>query len=427
MLSIMLMLLLGGITTAALPTAAAIRNARVVTLSGPVIESGTVLLRDGLIEAVGAEVTVPPDAWVIEGQGLTVYPGLIDALSSWGLPKSPEDKKNGNGDSSSSAPIGGPEFRPMTTSWTRAADLARPTEATLEQARDAGFTTAVAFPQEGIFGGEGAVLNLAGESAGEMVVCPLAGQYIALRTSNSSAFPASLMGTIAYIRQVYLDAGQYAQAKNIYSANPNGLPRPKYDRALEGVLNSPRILLPADRTLEVERALRLMDDLNRETILYGLHEGYDAAALLKERGVPVLVNLKWPKREKEADPELEDPLRVLQLREKAPTTPKALSDAGVKWAFYSGGIEKPADVIKAVRVALDAGLSQEDAVRALTLSAAEIFGVSDRLGSIEPGKIANLVVTEGALFQEKTKVRHVFVDGVKFTPIAEPEKKEEQK
>ena len=99
----------------------------------------------------------------------------------------------------------------------------------------------------------------------------------------------------------------------------------------------------------------------------------------------------------------------------------------MKWAFYSGGIEKPADVVKAVRTALDAGLSQADAVRALTLSAAEIYGVSDRLGSIEPGKIANLVVTEGELFQQKTKVRHVFVDGVKFTPLAEPLKKEEQK
>jgi len=423
-LALALLLLPAGAAIAAVPTAIAIRDARVVTVSGSTLESGTVLLRDGLIEAVGADVAVPDDAWVIEGKRLTVYPGLIDALSSWGLPK-PAEKKPENG--ASSPPIGGPEFRPMTTSWTRAADLVQPGEKILEQARSAGFTTAVSFPQEGIFGGEGAVLNLAGERAGKMVVCPSAGQYIALRTSNSAAFPASLMGTISYIKQVYLDAGQYAQAKSIYSENSKGLGRPEYDRALEGILSSPRILLPADRALDVERMLRLLSELDREAVLYGLHEGYEVADLLKERGIPVLVNLKWPERDKEADPERDDPLRVLELRDKAPATPKALAGAGVKFAFYSGGIEKPADVIKAVRAAKDAGLTQEDAVRGLTLSAAEIYGVSGRLGSLEPGKIANLVVTEGELFAEKTVVRHVFVDGVKFSPPAKPAEKEEQK
>jgi imidazolonepropionase-like amidohydrolase len=96
-----------------------------------------------------------------------------------------------------------------------------------------------------------------------------------------------------------------------------------------------------------------------------------------------------------------------------------LTKTGVKWAFYSDGIDRPADLMKAVRKAIDAGLTQEQALRALTLSPAEIFGVADRLGSIEKGKIANLVVTKGDLFQDKTQVQYIFVDGQKFEPTPE--------
>jgi imidazolonepropionase-like amidohydrolase len=142
--------------------------------------------------------------------------------------------------------------------------------------------------------------------------------------------------------------------------------------------------------------------------------------------VPVLVSLKWPAREKDADPAVEDPLRVLELREKAPSTPKALAGADIPFAFYSGGVEKPAGAVQAVRKALDAGLAQSDAVRAMTLDAAKIYGLDDRLGSIQAGKIANLVVTDGELFGEKTKIKHVFIDGVKFTMPDAPGKDEKE-
>ena len=413
-----------GAAWAEVPSAVAIRGARVVTVSGPVQERSTVTLRDGLIEAVGPDVAIPADAWVIEGAGLTVYPGLIDALSSWGIPKpeKPEASPRESG-----PPPKGPEDRPLTESWKRAADLASPADKRLEEARNAGFTTAVTFPTDGIFGGQGAVLNLAGERGGDMVVDPSVGQYVALVTSGSRRFPASLMGTIAYIKQVYLDAGQYRQAKAMYDADPAGLARPAYDRALEGVLASERVLLPAERATDVKRMLRLARELGQPVVLYGGEEGGKVAAVLADSGTPILVSLKWPERDKNADPQQEDPLRIIERRAEAPASPKALADAGVRWAFYSGGIEKPAEIAAAVRKALDAGLSRDDAIRALTLSVAEIYGVTDRLGSIEPGKIANLVVTDGDLFAEKTKIKEVFIDGMKFTPPEEPSKKEEGK
>src|SRR5207249_1292826 len=128
--------------------------------------------------------------------------------------------------------------------------------------------------------------------------------------------------------------------------------------------------------------------------------------------------------EKDADPEDKQTLRTLRFRDRAPSSPAALAKAGVKFAFYSGGITTPKDIVKAAKKSIDAGLAADAALRALTLSPAEIFGVADRLGSIENGKIANLVVADGDIFEEKTKIKMVFVDGHRFE-IREPEKPKE--
>jgi hypothetical protein len=419
------------------PPPLAIRNARVVTVAGPTLKKATVVVRNGLIAAVGENVDVPQDAWVVDGEGLTVYPGLIDALSSWGIPEtSAPAGAAATGRSGAparqaqpAAPLApdaapqarGPEDRPSNTSWQRAADLVRPTDRRLEAARSAGFTSAVTFPMTGIFAGQGAVINLAGEKAPQMVVASPVGQYLSLSSGSGfgGGFPGSLMGVLAYIRQMYIDADYYRQAKADYERRPAGARRPDYDRASEGVLESPRILLPAVRAVEIDRALRLAADIKRPVVLYGAHEGYKAVEPLKKAGAPVLVSLRWPERSRDADPDAPEPLRVLELRDRAPSTPAALAKAGVKFAFYTDRIERPRDAVRAVRRALEAGLSQDDAVRALTLAAAEIYGVAGQMGSIEPGKIANLLVTSGDLFQDKTQVKFVLIDGVKYEPAPE--------
>ncbi|MGA2601553.1 MAG: amidohydrolase family protein [Bryobacteraceae bacterium] len=418
---------------AEVPSAIAIRNARIVPVSSPAIAKGTVVLRNGLIEAVGAEIPIPSDAWVIEGDGLTVYPGLIDALSSTGMPDA--GPASGARGAAAAVPISttpaapparGPEDRPNTTSWLRAADLVKPSEKRVESARDAGFTTAVAFPMHGIFAGQGAVIDLTGENGGEMVVVPSVGQYVTL-TSNgfTGGYPGSLMGVIAYIRQIYIDAGYYQKAKAAYAKDPRSVPRPAYDRALEGVIESPRVLLPVNRRIDIDRMLRFAAELKLNPVLYGPVEGYRSADLLKGSGVPVLLNLKWPEKAKDGDPEDVDTMRALENRANAPDTAAVFAKSGVKFAFYTGGIEKRADVWKGVKKAIDAGLTPDDALRAMTLSPAEIYGVSDRMGSIEKGKIANLVVTKGDLFQTGSEVKYVIVDGVKFEPTPEEAPKHE--
>jgi imidazolonepropionase-like amidohydrolase len=411
----------------AVPSVIAIRNVRVVTAAGPAIPKGTVVIRDGIIESVGTDAAVPSDAWVVEGPQLTVYPGLIDGLSTWGMPAAapttPSAPGRGGGPPNPSTPPAqgappparGPEDRPSNTSWVQAQDMLRPNDRSIVVARNAGFTTAVVFPTTGIFAGQGAAVNLHGEKAGGMVVAAPAGMYMST-TVRGTGFPNSIMGVFAYMRQIFLDADHYKADREAYAANPRGRRRPEYDRALEGVLMAPRILLPATRAVEIERMIRFAAEWKRQAVLYGGHEGYAAADRLKKAGVPVLVSLRWPDRDRDADPEMRESLRTLEMREKATGTPAALHKAGVKFAFYSGGAERPADLRRAARQAVDAGLPADEAVRALTLSVAEIYGIADRVGSIEKGKIANLLVTDGDLFGTSTRIRHVFVDGVKYDP-----------
>jgi len=308
----------------------------------------------------------------------------------------------------------------MTTSWLKAADQVKTSDRRLELARNVGFTSAVSFPKSGIFAGQGAVINLAADRDSDMVIVPSAGQYMTMAANSfGGGFPSSLFGTIAYIRQIYLDAERYKRVKAQYEANPRGLPRPEYDRALEGVIESPRILLPASNPIQIARMIKFAAEIKQKTILYGMFDGYRAAPMVKASGLPVLVSLKWPEKARDGDPDEEESLKTLELRDKATSTPGVLAKQGVLFGFYSDTVDQPRDMIRAVKKAMDNGLTSADALKALTLNVAQIYGVSDRLGSIEKGKIANLVITSGELLQDRPPVKMVFIDGVKYEPTAE--------
>jgi imidazolonepropionase-like amidohydrolase len=403
------------------PRSFAIQGARLVPVSGPAIDNGTIVLQDGLITALGGEVKIPPGAWVIEGKGLTVYPGLIDAMSGVGLPgQGGRGRQGGTARNQGESPISaGPEDRPATATWRLAADLFRPSDDNVKSWREAGFTSAAVAPMDGIFPGQAAVMNLAGERASEMVIQPEAALIVNLENRGGyRGFPNSLMGHVAYVKQLFFDAEQYRAAKAVYGEDPRGLERPAYDRTLEPLLaalgEGRPVLYPGNLAKEIDRALSVSQELKFPLVVYGAHEGYRAAETLAKLRVPALVNLEWPEKEQNTDPEDEEPLRVLRLRDRAPGTPAAFEKAGVRFAFYSGGIRAAREILPKVREAIEKGLSPEAALRALTLSAAEIYGVENQLGSLEIGKIANLLVTEGDLFAEKTTPKMVFVDGHKY-------------
>jgi imidazolonepropionase-like amidohydrolase len=407
----------------------AIRNARIVTGAGTVIERGTLVMHKGVITAVGAGAAVPPGAWEIDGTGLTVYPGLIDPLSTVGLPgelRLPRGGRGGQGAGGSAAQQSaaegeysrGPEDRPGTFTWRSAADEPNAADSAIGQWRGAGWTSIVAVAERGWFPGQAAVLNLAGARAREMVVATPVAQRVNLQSGPGfPGYPNSLMGAIAYVKQVFFDADHYDRAWTAYEAAPAGKERPTYDRTLEalrGVVNGRLpVLYPAVLDKEIRRALDIATETRTSPVVYGAHEGYRTASLLAERRTPVLVNANWPEPPRDGDPEAEPPLSTLRLREHAPTTPAAFEQAGVRFALYAGGAD-PQQTMANVRKAIALGLSPDAALRAMTQTPAEIFGVADRLGTLEVGKIANALVTDGPLYGDSTRVKMVFVDGRQY-------------
>ncbi|OLB30183.1 MAG: hypothetical protein AUH13_13085 [Acidobacteria bacterium 13_2_20CM_58_27] len=408
----------------------AIRGAKVVTVSGPPIEGATIVVSRGIITAVARDAAVPPEAWVIEGQGLTVYPGLVDAFTDVGIPTPPPSAGESGPPRRPQQQARGPEDRPASSPWRAAADEVSLSDKRIETWRSGGFTTVVCAPKGGMFPGQAAVLDLAGERAGDLVVKSPAAIPLSFQTTGGfgGGFPDSLLGVLAYIHQAWLDTDWSVKAQAIYEKNPRGMARPRYDRTeaalAEALEDHALVLLPANNTVEIRRAFQLIDRWEVKAGIYGGQMGYEVAPEIAAKKLPVLVDLKWPEAEKDGDPEARPSLRALRFRDRAPSTPAALAKAGVKFAFYSGGIAAPKDILKAAKKSIDAGLAPEAALRAFTLSPAEIFGVADRLGSIENGKIANLVVTDGDLFEEKTKIKMVFVDGQRFE-THEPEKPKE--
>lgn len=407
----------------------AIRDARIVTVSGPVIEKGTIVIRDGLIEAVGAEIKIPADARVFDGNGLTVYPGFIDALTNLGLPApAPRPTPGGTGGfqaqlaaaaaqsgqtSNSNYPAG---LRPeeMVIDEIRAGD------AQFESNRNAGFTTALTTGRSGIFNGQSALINLAGESVSVMTIKSPVAIHITFATIPGT-YPGSLLGTFSALRQMFNDAKRLDEWKRLYQANPKGIRRPDADRSLEALIPVVRREMPvvfvANRRNEIVRALDLAKEYNLRAIIAGGQEAGQVAERLKAQDVAVLLSLNYPKRTATASPEADpEDLETLRFRAEVPKVAGKLAAAGVKFAFYSGGLTNFSEFFSNIRKSIDNGLSREAAIRALSLSASEIFGVPDRTGSLESGKIANLTVIKGDLFGSDRVVTHVFVDGKVFEP-----------
>jgi imidazolonepropionase-like amidohydrolase len=417
------------------PSIYVIRGARLVVVSSETIEAGTIVVADGIIQAVGVDVEVPAGAWEIDGEGLTVYPGLIDALSTVGMPDDVTVPSGGGGrggrggpqpgspGAGAQAPFSrGPEDRPATFTWRAAADVLEGTTDDFAAWRNAGFTTVVTAPSRGFFAGNAAVVNLAGARPRDMVVKANVAQRVNLSGGpGHRGYPGSLAGSFAYVKQLFSDTAHYARAHAVYDADPRGSARPSYDQALEGLLpvqsGGEPMLFPGSTAAEIGRALTTASTVDASIIVYGGQQAYRITSQLASAGTPVLVSVDWPTAPPDPDPEADTPLSVLRHRLLAPTSPAGLAQAGVPFAFYSDGLGA-AEVIAGVRKAVDAGLDHDAAVRAMTLTAAEIFGVDDRLGSLEEGKIANLTVTDGDLFADGA-VKMVFVDGVRFEAEAD--------
>jgi imidazolonepropionase-like amidohydrolase len=401
------------------PNVYAIRGARILTAAGAPLDSGTIVMRGGVIEAVGAAVAIPSDAEVIEGSGLTVYPGLIDLGNTKAAEQpAPQQPQNIRASADLERWKRGQILKPQA----RAADAVRVDDADLTKLASAGITTVLALPSGDVISGQSALVNVVAPPDAPQIgniVEPRRGLVVvkapvALHVSfpnqpraGGNAYPQSLMGVIAFVRQSFLDAQHYALQ-----------PLPE-DPALEAMQPAIGRKMPvafeANQAREILRVLKLAKELKVEPLVTGGRGSREVAADLKSQDVRVIYSLNYPTRPRTLAPDADEPLQALRDRADAPRAPGELAKAGITFAFESAGLADPKDFLKNAAKAVKAGLAEDAAIRALTLNAATIAGVADRLGSIEKGKTANLVVMDGNLFEEKTKITRVFVDG---RPIA---------
>src|SRR5258708_17826760 len=240
----------------------AIRGATVVPVSGPRLENATVIIARGVIKSVAKEAPIPDEAWVIDGKGLTVYPGLIDAFTAVGIMPVPAPAGGEGGARPLQPTSRGPEDRPGTTPWRTAADEVSLADKRIETWRSAGFTTVVSSPKGGIFPGQAAVLDLDGERNGDLLVkAPVAIPVSLQPVGSFVSFPRSLMGSVAYVRQVWLDVDWSTKADAIYQKNPRGVARPRYDRTNAGLAEALEdhtvVLIPANNSTQIRRAFEL--------------------------------------------------------------------------------------------------------------------------------------------------------------------------
>lgn len=402
----------------------AITNARIVTVSGATLDRGTVVIRNGLIAAVGANVNAPSDARIIDGNGLTVYPGLIDSYTNLALPEaapSPSPGGGGGGGGFFAAPPrpspGGPNSTqpPGLQPEVLVEDVIRPGGNEIESSRSIGITTALTSPRTGIWMGQSALINLAGATPQEMIVRSPVAMHVGF-TPLRGAYPGSLLGVFATLRQMMLDAQRYRDSIATYERSPRGMRRPEMDRSLAALVpvvdgRMPVVML-ANSEREIARALDLGAEFKLKLIIGGGREADRLADRLAKQNVPVLLSLNLPRRTTAAIPEADpEPMRILRERVAAQQTAGKLAKAGVRFAFQSGSLTNISDLLANANRTIENGLSATDALRAFTIWPATIFGVENQLGSIETGKIANLTITRGDLFDRNSRIAHVFIDG----------------
>ena len=413
------------------PRLHALTNARIVTAPGKTIEKGTILIREGVIVAAGADVKVPTDARVWDLAGKTIYPGFIDAYSRLGLPETlqPEPVRP---DVDYDDPNAKPKEVPRESakgmhSWNakvtperKAADFLNPDKKAMRKLRDLGFTSALVVPGRGIFRGSSALINLQEADVTTMVVASSVAQHVAFDfyRRDDGAYPSSLMGCIALIRQNFLDASWYQAAQDAYHKNPGTTERPESNASLAALAEQAQRKQPtvfeADDELELLRALRIADEFKLKPLLLGNGYEYRVRKALAEKKTPIILPLDFPKVPEIERPEqaLETELDELQHWDRAPGNPARLAESGIPIAFTAEKLEKPEkEFWSRIRLAVRRGLSVDAALAALTTTPAEMFGVADRLGTIAPGRIANLVIASGDLFGSEAKILTTWIDG----------------
>ena len=381
----------------------AIRNATIVPVVGPRIPNGTIVLRGGRIEAVGAGVSVPADAQVIDGTGLFVYPGLIDSGTRLGLteigsvPGGEDTQELGN-------------FNPHDDVLS----AINPTSEIIPTVRVNGVTTVLTSARGGVIAGQAALVDLAGWTAQEMAILPRAGMVITfprVRTGRRGGGEGGGQGAEAQaeevsrqtraLREYLAGARAYADIKERLAGGATGtqetsLPMEAMVPVIRG--ESP-VILDVETAEQIRGALAIVDSFHLKVIFRGARFAWQIADTIAARRIPVIVGPTV------AAPDDRDPYDAIYAY------PGVLARAGVKIAFQTDAGSDSRNLASNAGIATAYGLDPEEALRAITINAAQIWGVADRYGSLEAGKVANVIVTSGDVLDARTDIRYVFIRG----------------
>lgn len=396
----------------------ALVGARVVTAPGQVLENATVVIRDGLITAVGANVQPPAGARVWNLAGQTVYPGFIDAHADLGMDAVPQ-----GGD------VGPTHWNPQVRAWFSTTASLKDDSTRRTAIRSLGFGTALAVPKQGIFRGKASVVNLGDVGARERVLRPDLVQAIGFQRSFQlgGGYPNSAMGTIALMEQTFLDADWYLRARDAYEQGGRSVLPPETSEALAALGDAVRgrqpVLFQTESEEDYLRAHKLAAEYELVPWFRGSGQEYRLLDQLRGRTEPLIVPLNFPDAPEVSNPEAALNASLAQLRHwyLAPTNAAQLVGAGVPFALTTDGLSSLDQFLPNLRIAVARGLAPDRALAALTTVPAAWLGIERTHGTIAPGRIANLVVADGNLFTEEASVRDVWVQGTRYGVTRPPQ------
>ena len=410
------------------PTVHAFTNARIVVSPGKVIASGTIVIGNGVIEAVGEKVAAPADARIWDMKGNTLYPGLIDLSSDIGMPK-PAQGQTGNPFDVAAAqqqqaekPKGAAHWNMKMHAEFSADEEFVPDAKAAEKLRSQGFALAVATPQRGIFRGSSALVNLGDGVASDLIVKRRIAQHVSFEQQGGfgGGYPNSLMGGIAFVRQTFYDADWYRKAQDSYAKYPAGQKHPETNIALAALSDALQSHMPVvvevASDLNFLRAAKIGKEFSLNLWILGSGQEYRRIDAVKATKTPVVVTLNFPEAPSVDTPEEAMNIGLEELRhyDAAPENAGRLQNAGIPIALTAAQLKDPGTFLAQARKAVDRGLGADAALAALTTTPAKWIGVDKEFGTLEPGKVANILVTDGDLFSEKTRVQEVWIDGKRY-------------
>lgn len=392
----------------------AIKDCRIVTMNGALIEKGVVVIREGLIEAVGDNIEIPADAELIDGATLTVYPAFIDSLGKSFL-KLPERKFD-------SSKLYSGEFTDEDRGLTpelKAFDYVEFGKTAREKFKKCGFSAIQVIPERGILKGQASIFSLSDADKNKALLLKDSALGIGFSVGVFGTYPSSLMGVVAYLKQTFSDTTYFNMHSQRWKSEMTGLVRPEYDAKLEiltdfAVGKKPIIFFCRNQN-DIKRAIKLGSEFKLNYFIFDSGgEAFRVIPELKKSKAPLLltVEFKAPATSIYAQKGSEE--REKAEKELYPKNPAKIAEAGIPFAFSSLEIDDPEKMIEGIMKAIDNGLPHEKALQALTVNPASFLGLSRALGTVETGKIANLVLTEGDILTKEAKIRYVFTDGKKF-------------